>query len=190
MLRPIPLLTSHTTKSDPCWELLSWLITASTTRNPLSFQTSTLPLNPLPNGPDVSMPSETNNNVDPAGLSLDQKLYQTDSVLPQMEPSTLSSHLKTWLNVTRPTSDAMVVTSQLNGPTLKEMVSVLMLVSHTPQVVENPLLALTNALMVQPRPDTPAPKTQLLKPQLLLVFNQKYKQTDPWKLDSQYMLTS
>lgn len=148
-LPPTPLLTRPTTKSDPCWEHLSWLTTASNTRRPPSSQTSTQPSNQMPPGPDASTPSEISSNADPAGPSLDQKLFQTDSALPPKEQSTLSSHLKTWLLVTRPTSDAMVATLQLNGCTSRTKVSALMLVSPTPQVAERLLLALPPVQMAQ-----------------------------------------
>jgi len=190
MLPPILLPTRPTTKSDPCWEHPSWLITAKSTRRPPSSQTSTLPSNQMPPGPDVSTPSEISSNADPAGLSLDQKLFQTDSVFPPKEQSTLSSPQKTWLLATRPTSDAMVATLQLNGSTSRTKVSVPMLASPTPQVAERLLLAEPPVLMAQPRRDTHVSRTQLSRQPPLPRFSLKSRRTDPWKPDSPYMLTS
>jgi hypothetical protein len=57
---------------------------------------------------DVSMQLEINNLAVHAGLSVQQKLFQIDSVLPQTMPSMLSYHQKIWSSVTNQIWLAMV----------------------------------------------------------------------------------
>ena len=59
------------------------------------------------NGETVSIPLEINNHVDHAGLLVEVKLYQTDSVLHQVAQLMFSSLLKTWYHVIIPTWDVM-----------------------------------------------------------------------------------
>jgi hypothetical protein len=140
------------------------------------------------NGQPASTPSEINNNADHVGLSVQQKHFQTESVLLQRVKLKLSSHQKTWSHVTNKTWDVKVDISTKHGNISIQRVPLLIHVSHTPPVVEMPPLAEQPVLMDQHSPNTNA--VTLLTKRLLPQLKMKSSELDPWKLDSTYMLIS
>ena len=150
------------------------------------------PLTQEPNGHHASTQSETNNNVVHAGHLVLQKPFQTDSVLTQMDQSTLFSPLRTWLLATILTSDVVADISLTLGTILLKKVLSQIPVSHTPQgMVQYPSVKLIHAAFVQlPMLNTLVNPTLLLRPPLLTKSNPKSMLTVQLKLLSVSTLTS
>jgi len=130
-----------------------------------SHQTMTSPRNSIQdnNGQIAFTPSETKLNAVHAGLSVPQKLFQTDSVLLQTVLPMLSSHQKISSLATAGTWDATVVSSHGPGHISLTLVLLLTLASHTPQIRVLSPSALQPAKMVQTSRNTSARPTQLSK---------------------------
>ena len=150
------------------------------------------PSTPEPNGQSTSTKSETNNLAVHAGLSDQLKLSQTDSLLPQTELLTSSSHLKIWLLAILETTDAKEVTSTKPGNISKTLVLLPTLAITTNQLQVLHQSAQPSVMMVQLKlaTDTSANQALLLTQQLLQPSKLKSTPTDPLKVDSQSTKTS
>jgi len=141
------------------------------------------------NGAAVSTPSETRPHAVHAGLSVLQKLFQTDSA--SRRAPTLSSHPRIWSLATNQTWVAMEDISATHGLTSPTLVLSLMLATHTPQArLVSLALALENALALAHGPSTTALQAQPLLPEPLLLFRTKLNPTVPWRLLSTCTLIS
>lgn len=109
-----------------------------------------------PNGNNVFTPLEIKLSAVHAGLSLQLRLYQIESVLLQKEKKMSFSHLKILSHVTGGIEDAMEVFSHGPGPTYKRLVQPLMNACHMFQIKVQFHHAQVNAMMDQRLRDTNA----------------------------------
>lgn len=142
------------------------------------------------NGLVVSTILETKHHAALAGLSVLQKLFQTDSVLLLVVALTLFFPHKTWSLATREITLATVGTSIDHGNTSNNMVLPLTNASHTLQAKEELNHAQLSVLMALLSRNTSARMALPFKPEELKPPSNSFKNQAQLKPDSPSMVTS
>jgi len=136
------------------------------------------------NGDHASTPSEINLNAVHAGPSDLLKLFQTDSVLLQVERLTLFFPHKIWSHATRTTTDVKVVILTSPGLTSSPLVPSPKVVTHTSPNPELPQLARPPRLVTMEAPGLNTSATPLFTQPQLKTSRRKSIPTVPSKPDS------